>query len=668
MGAEGSFFKDGQAVRMVGINAEVTAQKNRERELAEARADLEAQKTLLETIVDHVPIMLCYMREPGKVHWVNRTWEDTLGWTATDNGGNLVPLLYPDRVQAAKVRDFIAEASGEWREFSPRTKSGRSIDAEFTNVTLPDGINIGIGRDVTVQKRTVNELIESGRRFRMLSENIPQLVWIADAEGRTQYYNRRWHEFTGLTPAQASDFGWRHVMHPDDVESNQQLWDEANQRGMDFENELRLRRHDGEFRWFLVRAIQMRDARGRIERWFGTSTDITERKENEDRLRRSEARYRTLVEATAQMVWTSNGAGDTFGSMEGWHAFTGQTTQQSDNGGWAGAVHPDDAEATLQAWNHAVATGSVFHQEHRIRRRDGVYRLMSCRGIPIVDESGNVVEWIGTATDITDQKLAEQALVRAEKLATAGRFAATVAHEVNNPLTAVTNIHYILATDQTLPENVRSYLALADNELHRVSHILRQTLAFYREHTHRQPVRLAALVAEIETIFRQRLQSRGIAFANRVPDTLTLWTMPGELRQVLCNLIANSIEATPKAGCITVRAHPLGSPEPDGLVRIVVADTGSGIAAENQAHLFEPFFTTKPSLGTGLGLWVTRQLVERNAGRIRVRSRAGTGTAFVMEFPMAPPADAGPTSTQESQAESLSRGQTEEAPNLTLPA
>jgi signal transduction histidine kinase len=269
-----------------------------------------------------------------------------------------------------------------------------------------------------------------------------------------------------------------------------------------------------------------------------------------------------------------------------------------------------------------------------VRRRDGAYRLMSSRAVPIIDDGGNIMEWIGTHTDITDQKLAEQALIRAEKLATAGRLAATVAHEVNNPLTAVTNIHYILGTDESLPENVRAYLSLAESELQRVSHVLRQTLAFYREHARIQQIKLAPLVEEVISIFAYRLRSRGIMLETRIREGTMLSAMPGELRQILCNLLANSFDASARGGRIAIRAHTVRGDGGGEAVRIAVADNGGGITHENQAHLFEAFFTTKESLGTGLSLWVVRQLAERNAGRICVRSRAGVGTVFVLEFPV----------------------------------
>ncbi len=511
--ARGKFFYDinGNPVRMVGIDVDITEIKQKDAELSDARAGLDAQRNLVETIVQNIPVMLCYMREPGKVHWVNRAWEAILGWTSQDNDGNLAPLLYPDPADAARVRQFIAAASGEWGEFATQTKSRGRIDTEFLNVSLKDGINIGIGRDVTAQKRAISDLRESEKRFRMLADHIPQLVWIADASGATKYYNQRWYDFTGQSPAQAEDFGWIAVMHTDDIEPNQRIWEASAKAGTEFQNELRIRRRDGEFCWFLIRAIPVRD-----------------------------------------------------------------------------------------------------------------------------EISGQIVSWFGTSTDISERKQAEQALIRAEKLATAGRFAATIAHEVNNPLAAITNIHFLLASDETLPQNVRDMLQVADNELRRVSQILRQTLAFYREQTRVLPTKVADLVDETIHLFSRRFENRSISLDVDISGTLTISAIPGELRQVLCNLVANSLDATPNGGRISLRAH-LSNCKGVPLIRVTVADTGSGIQPEHLHHIFEPFFTTKDNYGTGLGLWVTSELIRRNQGEIRVRSRVGRGTVFTLLLPVAFP-------------------------------
>ncbi|KAA6463226.1 PAS domain S-box protein [Acidobacteria bacterium AB60] len=323
--ARGRFFHDetGGPVRLIGVNVDVTEQKSRDMELEKVRLAVQAQHAMLDTIVNNIPVMICYMREPGKVQWANRAWHETLGWSPQDNHGDTAALLYPDPEELDKVREFIARADGKPGEFKTRTKSGEILDTNWLNATLPDGTNIGIGRDVTAEKKAGRDLRESERRFEALSDNIPQIAWITNPDGETLYLNRRWYEYTGQSPEVALGYGWRDIMHPEDLETNAPLWEKANREGTDYENEIRMRGHDGEYRWFLVRAIPIRREDGAIEYWFGTNTDITEKKQS------------------------------------------------------------------------------------------------------------------------------QEALIRAEKLAFAGRFAATVAHEVNNPLTAVTNIHYMLLCEKT---------------------------------------------------------------------------------------------------------------------------------------------------------------------------------------------------------------------------
>ncbi len=501
---QGRFFHDenGTPVRMVGLNVDITEQKNRERELTTAKAELEKQRSLLQTIVDNIPVMLCYMRETGKVDWVNKTWEKLLGWTERDNGGNIANLLYPDPEEQHRVRDFISRAEGQWGEFRTATKSGKTLDTAFVNVKLPDGTNIGIGQDITDRK-----LAE--QRFRLLAETIPQLVWLSDHHGHTFYYNQRWYEYTGQTEKEAEGAGWQMALHPEDRAGTKDAWDNAIAgRRPYYEAEYRLRRHDGEYRWFLARGIPLRDA--------GTGT----------------------------------------------------------------------------------------------------------------------LRWFGTCTDISDQKLAQEALIRAEKLSAAGRLAATVAHEINNPLAAVTNIHFLLSKDTTLPERAREYLSLADRELERVTHTVRQTLSFYKEHASPEQVSLALLVHDVMHLYGDRLANRGVRVQIEIDDSLVLRAVPGEVRQVLSNLVANSMDALTVGGQLRIRArlHHSGN---EAVARISVADTGVGIPPEVASHIFEPFYTTKADIGTGLGLYVAKKLIEKHQGRIRVRSRPGSGTIFTIVFPMA---------------------------------
>jgi signal transduction histidine kinase len=243
--------------------------------------------------------------------------------------------------------------------------------------------------------------------------------------------------------------------------------------------------------------------------------------------------------------------------------------------------------------------------------------------------------------NITENKKIERALRTTEKLAAAGRLAATVAHEINNPLEAVTNLVYLAKRD--LPEDARAagHLKLAQRELERVAHIARQTLGFYRDTS--QPIRfsLSTMIDDLLALYEKRFESRNIHVTRQYEREIEITALAGEVRQAVSNLITNAIDAMPEGGELCIRAtptHEWGNSAQSG-VRITVLDTGSGIAPQHRKHLFQPFFTTKEDVGTGLGLWITRNIVEKHRGFIQVKSRTDAerhGTAFSIFLPLEP--------------------------------
>jgi PAS domain S-box-containing protein len=260
-------------------------------------------------------------------------------------------------------------------------------------------------------------------------------------------------------------------------------------------------------------------------------------------------------------------------------------------------------------------------------------------GAPIRNSAGDMIGIVLVFRDITDRRHSETALMRAEKLATAGRMAASVAHEVNNPLEGLTNLIFIARTSDSW-EEVRHLLHQAEGELGRIAHITRQSLGFYREssaHEHFQP---AQVVREVTDFYSPRALARGITLIANTHTEMEILGAPGELRQILSNLLANSLDACPKDAVIRVdvaQASDPRNPTRTG-VRITVADNGQGIAGEHLTSIFEPFFTTKKDTGTGLGLWVSRELIHKHGGSIRVRSRTThprCGTSFSLFLPQA---------------------------------
>ena len=256
---------------------------------------------------------------------------------------------------------------------------------------------------------------------------------------------------------------------------------------------------------------------------------------------------------------------------------------------------------------------------------------------PILDKNAQMIGIVLVFRDISERYAAEQALIRAEKLASAGRLAAAIAHEVNNPLEGLVNLIYLARGEEDVPR-IHRHLAEADRELQRIAHITRQSLGFYRETSSASLFRPDVVVREAFDFYSFRAAHLHVNLHVNIKTEQKAWGNPGELRQVISNLLANSLDACTAGNAICMRVRVARSPRDPALdgVRIVVADTGCGINPENLDRVFEPFFTTKKDTGTGLGLWVSRELIEKHGGHLAVRSSASgrrTGTVFSLFLP-----------------------------------
>jgi signal transduction histidine kinase len=245
------------------------------------------------------------------------------------------------------------------------------------------------------------------------------------------------------------------------------------------------------------------------------------------------------------------------------------------------------------------------------------------------DADGVVKYLIGACTNITARKQAEDALRSSEKLAAAGRLAATVAHEINNPLASVVNLLYLVARDPSLSERSRHNLKLADEELDRVSYFARQTLGFYRDNTPATWLDTSQVINELIHIYSYKIRNRNVALETDVSENLHVFASGAEFRQVFSNLLINAVDALPgDGGRVRVRARHVRdwrNRDRSG-VRLTVADTGCGIDTANLAKIFEAFYTTKQEIGTGLGLWLCKNIVDKHHGTIRARSRMSGGS------------------------------------------
>jgi PAS domain S-box-containing protein len=291
-----------------------------------------------------------------------------------------------------------------------------------------------------------------------------------------------------------------------------------------------------------------------------------------------------------------------------------------------------------------AAGGTVrdFTFDTAFANRPDDVRTFNVNYSPVLDAEGKVRAISVASLDVTRLRKAERALVQSEKLAAVGRLASSISHEINNPLEAVTNLLYLIGTED-LPPDAREYLKSAQDELARVSQIATQTLRFHRQSNKPTWVTPGALVDSVLNLFQGRLANSGIRVEASYATTTKILCFENDIRQVLNNLIANAIDAMRTGGRLIVRAHDARHPESCAPgVRILVGDNGTGMSAETQRRLFEAFYTTKDLNGTGLGLWISKEIVERHEGALKVRSTQGgirQGTVFSLFLPVEAPAE-----------------------------
>jgi PAS domain S-box-containing protein len=292
---------------------------------------------------------------------------------------------------------------------------------------------------------------------------------------------------------------------------------------------------------------------------------------------------------------------------------------------WMESIVSEDRQQVHQSITNAMANKGEYEVQYRVQLADKSMHWLEARGRMIV-MADVPVRMLGVAMDVTSRKAAEQTLRQSEKIAATGRLAASIAHEINNPLASVMNALYILRTNSKMPESALVYVKTAEEELARVVHITKQTLGFYREISSPVLSSVPQLFEEVLAAYDARIEQNQIVVHKDFSDVGQLAAFPSELRQVFSNLVLNSVEAITMPGSnIFIRVKQSADGQGREGIRVTVADNGCGIPAENMSQIFEPFFSTKDSKGTGLGLWVSLGIVQKHQGKLRLRSSTHEG-------------------------------------------
>lgn len=407
---------------------DLTARRQAELALRESEGRAHARAQELQAVMDSVPAMIFLAADPAcaRVSGSRQAYEllrthpdDNLSMTAPAGerarhfrvlrdgqpvSGEQMPL------QRAARGELVAGDELEVR-FSDNTS--RYLYGNATPLRDRDGNLRGAVAalvDVTQRREMEQALRESEQRFRTLADNMAQFAWMADASGWIFWYNRRWFDYTGTTLEQMQGWGWRQVHHPDHVEAVTDKFRRHIEAGVVWEDTFPLRGADGRYRWFLSRALPIRNEQGAVLRWFGTNTDVTEQREIEQALRESEARFRNMADNAPVMIWVTDATGACTYLNRQWFEFTGQTPEEFGGYTWLEAIHPEDAPAVKHASEQAVVDKQTFRLEYRLRQRDGEYRWVLDSATPRFAPDGPFLGFIGSLIDITDRKRDEDRL------------------------------------------------------------------------------------------------------------------------------------------------------------------------------------------------------------------------------------------------------------------
>jgi PAS domain S-box-containing protein len=657
----------GEVVGVSGIARDIRGRVQAERRLRES-------EERFREIFQHAPFGLCVTGLDGRIIHANAALCRMLGYSAEELPGTAwAQLTHPD-----DLGPFLRWIE-QWRQ---EPEACRDVEKRYIH---RDGnvvwgrVRISLARDseanplcrvvhvedITERKRAEEALHESEERFRLIADGCPSMMWVTDAEGGNTFINRAYREFSGATLEDVEGDKRQILIHPDDAPEYIGAFERAVREHTPFRAEARVRRADGEWRWFGSHAAPRLSPGGGYLGHVGLSSDITARRQAEQALQGSEEKFRQFAENIREVFWMMPPSADELLYISpAYEQVWGRTCDSLYRSPMSRmeAIHRDDQERAHSAFARQIQ-GEPAESEYRIRTPDGQEKWIRDRAFPVRDEAGKLIRVVGIAEETTERKHYEEELIRARLGADAAnqaksRFLANVSHEIRTPMNGVIGMVQLLLETDLTPEQ-RQFTEVAQssgrNLLSLIDTILDLSKIEARKVTlENLSFNLRDTVADVIQLLRVQASAKRLDFAARVSlETPShLRGDPQRLRQVLTNLCSNAIKFTER-GAITLDAALQGRNGGGVTVRFTVSDTGIGIGRDQVARLFAPFVqadasSTRRYGGTGLGLAICKQLVEMMGGTIGVDSREGQGSTFwfTAVFELAPAVQCQPANEQ----------------------
>ncbi len=621
----------GNPLKMVGMLMDITERKRADEQLRESERRL---RRLVESNMFGVLLGDSF----GEIHYANDYLLNIIGYTSAEVQSGEVgwdELTPPEfaNLDAKAIQELSTKGVCTPYEKEYRHKDGRRIPILIGAALVNEPFNenqevIAFVLDLTQLKQVTQE---RDRFFNLSGDKLA----ICNLEGYFTQVNPAWQKTLGWTPTELTTNPYIEFVHSDDrsltLAEAEKLSRGINSIG--FEN--RYRSKDGSYHWLSWNVSAFPEQ----QVLYCVARDVTAQKQTEAALRESELNFRTLADSMPQIFWTARPDGFLDYYNQRWFDYTGMTLEQTIGWGWEPVLHPDDIQICVDVWSESVRTGNEYNIEYRFRRTsDGEYRWFLGRAIPLRNDSGQIVKWFGSSTDINDQKTAREAAEQANRIK--DEFLAVLSHELRTPLNPILGWSKILQKGnldakkteialETIERNAKLQTQLIDDLLD-ISRILRGKLSL-----NEAPVNLATVIQSALETVRLAAEAKSITIHTAKASEVGIVNGDeGRLQQVVWNILSNAVKFTPSGGHIWITLTQV-----ENCAQIQIKDTGKGINKEFLPNIFEHFrqedsATTRKFGGLGLGLAIVRQLVELHGGTVTADSAGvGQGATFTVEIP-----------------------------------